>query len=88
METARRYHHLATDLGIPRIEVVGNKLRPGDDAIIEEYCAAHGFDLGACIPFDEVFIQAERQGMAPIDHSPESVGVAAIVRLAERLLGE
>ncbi len=87
METARRYHHLASDLGIPRIEIVGNKVRPGDDEIIEEFCSTHGFELATCVPFDDAFIQAERRGMAPIDHAPDSVGVVAISELADRLSG-
>ena len=86
METARRYHHLATDLGIPAVEVVGNKLRPGDEGIVEAFCEANDFTYAATIPHDDAFLEAERLGVAPIDHRPEAPGVRAIVELARRLV--
>ncbi len=49
METARRYHELGSGLGIPRVSVIGNKLRDGDEEIIEEFCVDKGYELIASI---------------------------------------
>ena len=85
LETARRYHHLATDLGIPRVSIVANKVRPEDDEVVADYAAGHGFDLAVTVPYEPAFAEAERLGVAPIDHSPASAGAAAIGALADRL---
>ncbi|REK32951.1 MAG: hypothetical protein DWQ20_07880, partial [Actinobacteria bacterium] len=87
LETARRYHRLATDLGIPNVSVVANKVQPGDDNVVAEYCKAHGFDLIASIPNEPKFAEAERLGAAPFDVAPESPGVLAIRGLVKELTG-
>lgn len=82
METARRYHELGTGLGIPRVSVIGNKMRDGDEAIIAEFCDAKGFEFLTAVPFEPMFQEAERGRMAPFDHAPNSPGGIAIRRLA------
>lgn len=84
LETARRYHALAVDLGLPRVGVVGNRVEPGDD-LVEEYAAERGFEYLGGIPFDRALPEAERLRTAPIDHDPASPGIAAIDALAERV---
>lgn len=84
LETARRYHELATELGIPRVAVRANRVR--DDAdIVQEFCDRNGFELAGAIPQDDSFQAAERLGVAPIDHDRESPGVQAIRELARSL---
>jgi len=39
------------------------------------------------IPEDIVIVAADREGSAPIDSDVDAPGVAAVVRLAERLAG-
>ncbi len=85
LETARRYHHLAVDLGIPRVSIVANKVRPEDGEVVADYAAGHGFDLAATVPFEPTFAEAERLGIAPIDHAPASAGATAIRGLADKL---
>jgi CO dehydrogenase maturation factor len=86
METARRYHELGSGLDIPRVSVVGNKLRPGDDEIIEEFCAAKGYELIGSIPFEPAFQEAERTGRPPFEHGYDSPGGRALRALAEKLM--
>lgn len=88
LETARRYHKLATDLGIPNVSVVANKVRPGDDDVVAEYCQAHGFDLIASIPHEPMFAEAERLGAAPFDVAGDSPGVEAIRGLVKELTND
>lgn len=78
LETARRYHKLATDLGIPNVSVVANKVKPGDDDVVAEYCSSHGFDLIASIPHEPRFAEAEKLGAAPYDVAGDSPGLEAI----------
>ncbi|MDP3984363.1 MAG: hypothetical protein Q8Q52_05060, partial [Acidimicrobiia bacterium] len=78
LETARRYHLLAQDLGIPRVSIVANKVRSSDGEAVADYCREHGFDLIATVPFDPGFGEAERAGRAPIDHLPDNEAVDAI----------
>lgn len=85
LETARRYHDLAKDLGIPNVSVVANKVKPGDDDVVAEYCKAHNFNLIASIPHEPLFAEAEKLGAAPFDVAPDSAGVAAIRGLVKEL---
>lgn len=86
LETARRYHELSTGLGIPRVSVVGNKVREGDEEILQEYCDSHGFELLTVIPFEPEFPAAERLGIAPFDHAPNSLGARSIDDMATLIL--
>lgn len=85
LETARRYHDLAVELGIPRVSVVANKVREGDGDLVAEYCENHDFDLIGSIPFEPRFGEAERLGTAPYDLAPDSDGVDAIRNMARTL---
>lgn len=85
LETARRYHKLATDLGIDRVSIVANKVREGDEAVLADFCHSHGFQMIASIPYEPAFAEAERLGAAPFDVAGDSRGVEAIRRLAEEL---
>jgi CO dehydrogenase maturation factor len=86
LETARRYHELAIDLGIPKVSFVANKVRPEDEAITAEYCDSHGFDLIATIPYEPRFADAERLAAAPFDVVGDSPAIEAIRGLAKALL--
>lgn len=85
LETARRYHALALDLGIPAVSVVANKVRPEDRDIVGEYCRSHGFELLGTVPYEPAFGVAEREGTAPYDAASGSDGVRAIEEIAARL---
>lgn len=84
LETARRFHGLASGLDFDHLAIVGNRVRDGDREIIEEYCDRHGFELAGVVPQDDAFQEAERLGVAPIDHAPDGPGVGAIRELAGR----
>lgn len=88
METARNITALASELGIPDVVVVANKVRDaGDRAAIGDFCRAHAMQLVAEIPYDAAMADAERRGGAPIDIAPHSIAVGAITTLAGRLSG-
>jgi len=84
LEVARRAIELAT--GRAEVIVLANRVR--DDSDVELIRDALGDDCELiAIPEDEVIVAADREGTAPIDLDADSPGVAAIVRLADRLAG-
>lgn len=85
METARRYHRLATELGIPEVSIVANKVRDDETNVVAEFSEQHDMALFGTIPFDPAFAEAERLGVAPYDHAPDGPGVTAIRALAEEM---
>lgn len=86
METVRRIATLATELGIPDVVVLANKVRDdADRRAIQEFCAAHDLRLVGEIPFDSTLAETERTGAPPIERQPEGPAVAAIRGLAATL---
>ncbi len=87
LETARRYAALAHDLGIPRVAMVGNKMRDAEDRqALEAFCETHGIELFGAVPYDHSLASAERARVAPVDHSPEPLSVGAVAGLVSRVL--
>jgi CO dehydrogenase maturation factor len=83
LEAALRTHELASELAIPFIRVVANKLRSSEDrAAIEEFCRQHGMEIIGHIPHDEALVEAERRASAPYDFAPHSPSVGAIRSLS------
>ena len=64
IDTALRIRHLAGDIGIERLAVVGNKVRGDHD---REFLKEHlpGFTLLGFIPFDDQIIEADLNGLYP-----------------------
>jgi len=86
METARNVVLLATELGVPDIVVVANKVRDdADRTAITEFCRAHGMRLVGEVPYDLALAEVERSGQAPIDAAAGSPAVVAIERLSVML---
>ena len=84
LETARRGHELARELGIPRVYIVANKSRgPRDDAAIQTFCQRNNLTLLATVPFDETVLEAELGGVAVLDVNAQTPSVTQIQRLAE-----
>jgi CO dehydrogenase maturation factor len=79
LEAALRTHELASELAIPFIKVVANKLRTEDDRdAIETFCRQHGMKIIGSIPQDEALIEAERRAAAPYDFASDSPALRAI----------
>ena len=86
METARNVVLLATELGVPDIVVVANKVRDeADRTAITEFCRAHGMRLVGEVPYDPALAEVERSGQAPIDAAAGAPAVVAIERLSVML---
>ena len=86
METARRIAQLATELGVPDVQAVTNKIRTAADReAVSGFCASHKLPILAEIPFDEGLAEAERSGRPPIDFDPACAAIEAIARLCRTL---
>ena len=88
LETGRRMAVLAKDLGLERVALVANKIRDDRDlTAVQEFAQANDLEIAGVIPFDEEMPGAERAGVAPLDHAPDTAAVAAIGELAHRMAG-
>ena len=89
LETVGRMVPLARELGIEHIWAVANKVRSErDEEIIRSYCAEHGVEVGAVVPWDEAIQEADREGRALMDYEPDSPAVAAVQGIADLVEGK
>lgn len=87
METGARMNKLAKELEIARVYCLANKIRGSEDEkAIQDFCENRDMELFGFIPNDEVLWEAERLGVAPLDHDKKCAAVAAIAKVAEKLL--
>ena len=89
METAARSKALAEELGIPRILAVANKVRGAqDEEAMRGFFARAGLPLVGVIPADEMVLEADRAGRAPLDYDAASPAVIEITSLVDVLTAD
>jgi len=87
LETGRRMAALAEELGLERVVLVANKIRDERELeAVREFAEAHELDIAGSIPFDPGMPDAERAGLAPLEHNPDMPAIAAIEEIAARLV--
>jgi len=75
LQTAQAVRHLAADIGIHKVYVVGNKIRKAEDeAFIREHLP--GDEVLGFLPFSEKAIAADMEGIAIFDADEEMVAAA------------
>jgi len=88
IETAHAIRALAGDLGLTRISLIANEIRGKAD---EDFINAHadGLAILARLPFDDNFMQADRQRLAAWELCPEALAAmrAACARLVPPDMG-
>ena len=86
LEAASRTHALATELAIPFVKVVANKVRNADDLkAVETYCKQHNMEIIGVVPQDEAMVEGEHKAKAPYDFAPNSPAVQAIRTMSARI---
>jgi CO dehydrogenase maturation factor len=87
METARRICELASELGIPQVGLIANKVRDDlDRDAIRALAERNGLTLEAEVPFDPAVTEADRRACGLLDVADaDSPAVRALERLAESL---
>ena len=87
LETAARVVELAKELGVARVCGVANKVRDDADRnAVEQFCRARQIELLGFVPFDEAIVEADRRGLALLDHAPLAPAVRAIEGIGQALL--
>ena len=81
--TARTLVDLADEREVAVVPVATKVTGPADVERVEQFL---GSAVAAQIPADEAIAEADRLGVAPIDHAPESAAVKAIEDLADSLV--
>ena len=78
LDTALRIHKLATDIGVTRFLLVGNKVKDADDLqFIQTYCV--DLPVAGHFPIDDRVSEADRAGVAVFDAVPEFVELARAI---------
>jgi CO dehydrogenase maturation factor len=86
LETGRRMALLGTDLGLPHVALVANKIRDHRDLdAVSQFAAQHMLPVAGVVPFDESLPESERAQQAPLDFAPDSPAVAAIAQIGREL---
>jgi CO dehydrogenase maturation factor len=82
IDTAEHIKSLASQIGLTRIAVIGNKVRGKSD---EDFLKKHlkGFDFLGFIPYDEQLIEADLKGLSP--YSTNSIAVEAVKKMAAEI---
>ena len=87
METAKKLHELAKQIGIKQSCMLGNKVRNQQEAqLIEQFARQNQIPLLGLIPFDEKILEADMQGETPLKHTDQSTGITAVRAIGEQLL--
>lgn len=84
MEVGRRAVELANERKLARVIIVANRVRHQAD--IDTIKAAFPDTEVVAVPDDPAIREADRYGIAPIDHAPDAPAVVALVGLANQLL--
>jgi CO dehydrogenase maturation factor len=83
IEVGLRAMQLARERKLERVVIIANRVRSEED--VEKIRAAFpGLEV-VPVPEDPAIRDADRRGVAPIDHAPHAPAVRALVSLAEQL---
>lgn len=87
LEAAVRLVDLSREMQIPRIGLVANKVRDGEQkAAVEQVCESRGIQLWGVVPYSEEMAAADIQGTAALDFLQEdSPAMIEIQRLTKIL---
>lgn len=86
VDVAAKISRLASDIGVRRVVLVGNKVS-GEAHLdfLEKASSSLNLELLGAIPDDDSLRQAEVLGISPLDYSPSSLAIKAIENLANRI---
>ncbi|MDP8975103.1 MAG: hypothetical protein M3N28_01795 [Actinomycetota bacterium] len=83
IEVGTRAAQLAKEKSFGRVVVVASRVRDdGDLAAIQEAFPDHEV---VAVPDDPAIVEADREGVAPLDSHPDAPAVKALVKLAQSL---
>ena len=82
IETAYQIHHMAEDIGLKKVSLIGNKIRSEKD---KEFLLSHmpDFQFLGFVPFKSDIIEADLEGVPPFEKDQE--GLMRIKEMIEKL---
>jgi len=87
METTKKIYELATEMGIKKFFLIGNKVTDAKEGIlIEQFAESNGISLLGLIPYDKKIMDADMRGESPIKYAAKSKGIKAVRQLGESLI--
>ncbi len=87
LQTAKKIRNLATEAGVPKVFIVGNKVaNSGEADTVKQFVTSNDLLLVGIIPYDEQILRAEVQGKTPLEYAQDSKGLAMIREMGEKLL--
>lgn len=88
LETVRRMAELASELPIPRVAVVANKLRDDTDRdAVTAFCERHGLELAGLVPWGDAVLDADRDRVPLAEAQPDGPPVRAVQHVLDQLDG-
>lgn len=84
IEVGQRAAQLAREKLLQRVVIVANRIRHDEDLAVVR--AAFPDLQVVPVPDDPAIREADRYGVAPVDHAPDAPAVRALVGVAEMLL--
>ena len=87
METAKKIYELAAEAGIKKAFIIGNKIRNSSESkLIQRFAADNKISILDLVPHDEQILKADMEGETPLKYAEDSVGIATIQKIGEKLL--
>jgi CO dehydrogenase maturation factor len=87
METAKKICELATEMGIKKVFLIGNKVANANEGrLIGQFAESNNISLLGLIPYDKRIIEADIHGESPTKYASKSKGIEAIRQLGKNLM--
>ncbi len=87
LETTKKLHDLAKQVGIKECLIVGNKVTGQHEGeYIEGFAKMNRLELLGLVPYDEIILRADMQGETPLKYAEQSNAIAAIRGMGEKLI--
>ena len=87
LETAKKLHDLAKQIGIKECFIVGNRITNQQEGeYIQGFAKINGLELLGLVPFDQTILKADMQGETPLKYADQSKAIAAIRDMGEKLV--
>jgi len=87
LETAKRICELATEMGIKKVFLIGNKVASVHESeLIERFTVKNEISLLGLIPYDKTIMKADMTGETPLKYFSASEGIVCIQKIGETLL--
>jgi len=86
LEAAKKLNDLAMQIGIKECFIAGNRVTSRQEGeYIENFVKINELQLLGLVPFDQTILRADMQGETPLRYADQSVAIAAIRSMGEKL---